>query len=109
MTGRQFRKLALSLPEAIEKEHGGHPDFRAPGVSGKIFATLNLEETHGVLVLTPEQQDEWMRSEPGLFVPCSGAWGERGCTQVKLKSAKVGMMRKAVKMAWENRVGKKRK
>lgn len=109
MTSRQFRKLALSLPEAIEKEHGGHPDFRAPGAGGKIFATLNFEETHGVLVLTPEQQDEWMRSAPQLFVPCKGAWGERGCTQIELKKVTVGTMGEALKMAWGNRVGKKRK
>jgi hypothetical protein len=36
MTADKFRKLALALPEAIEAEHMGHPDFR---VGGKIFAT----------------------------------------------------------------------
>ena len=37
MTANDFRKLALSFPEAIESAHMRHPDFR---VGGKIFATL---------------------------------------------------------------------
>jgi predicted DNA-binding protein (MmcQ/YjbR family) len=36
MTEDDFRKLALSLPEAEESSHMNHPDFR---VGGKIFAT----------------------------------------------------------------------
>lgn len=60
-------------------------------------------------VLTPEQQEDWMASEPQLFVPCKGAWGARGCTQIELKQATVGTIRKALKMAWEIRVANKRK
>ena len=37
MTVDEFRKMALSLPEALEAAHMGHADFR---VRGKIFATL---------------------------------------------------------------------
>src|SRR4051812_7307777 len=37
VTANAFRQLALSLPEAMEGSHMGHPDFR---VRGKIFATL---------------------------------------------------------------------
>jgi hypothetical protein len=37
MTPDEFRRLALALPEAVESEHMGHPDFR---VRKKIFATL---------------------------------------------------------------------
>jgi len=35
MTANDFRKLALSLPQATEQSHMDHPDFR---VGGKIFA-----------------------------------------------------------------------
>jgi hypothetical protein len=34
-----FRRLALSLPEAAEGAHMGHPDFR---VRNKIFASLGV-------------------------------------------------------------------
>jgi hypothetical protein len=41
MTPDAFRRLALSLPEAAEIGHMGHPDFR---VRGKIFATLGYPD-----------------------------------------------------------------
>ena len=41
MTGADFRRIALSMPEAVEGAHFGNPDFR---VGGKIFATLALEK-----------------------------------------------------------------
>ena len=37
MTSEEARRLALSLPEAVEQDHHGRPSFR---VAGKIFATL---------------------------------------------------------------------
>jgi hypothetical protein len=37
MTANDFRGIALSFPEAAEKSHMDHPDFR---VTGKVFATL---------------------------------------------------------------------
>jgi hypothetical protein len=33
-----FRRIAMSFPEAMESAHMNHPDFR---VGGKIFATLS--------------------------------------------------------------------
>jgi hypothetical protein len=41
MTGTDFRRIALSMPEAVEGAHFGNADFR---VDGKIFATLALEK-----------------------------------------------------------------
>jgi hypothetical protein len=49
-----FRRLALALPEAEERAHGGRPDFR---VRGKVFATLGWPDAeYGMVKLTPEQQ-----------------------------------------------------
>ena len=54
MTPDGFRRLALSLPEAIESAHMGHPDFR---VGGRIFATLGSpDSSHGMVKLKPDQQ-----------------------------------------------------
>ena len=41
MTASQFRKIAIGLPDAEERAHMGHPDFR---VAGKIFATLGYPD-----------------------------------------------------------------
>jgi hypothetical protein len=42
MTPDGFRKLALSLPEAVETSHFNRPDFR---VRKKVFATLAYPNT----------------------------------------------------------------
>jgi len=75
MTADEFRGLALSLPEAVEGAHVGHPDFR---VRGKIFATLEPAEDWGMVKLTADQQALFVRTEPGVFQPVNGGWGRRG-------------------------------
>ena len=73
MTADGFRRVALALPEAIENAHMSHPDFRA---GGKIFATLGYPDAgYGMVKLTPEQQELFMRVAPGVFAPAKGAWG----------------------------------
>jgi hypothetical protein len=100
MTAGQFRSLVLSLPQACESAHMGHPDFR---VRGKIFATLGYpDEGWGMVKLTPEQQREFVGSKPGVFEPVAGAWGERGATCVHLASATEAVLRLAVVAAWRN-------
>jgi hypothetical protein len=104
MTGMEFRKLALSFPEAVESEHMGHPDFR---VGGKIFATLGPDEDWGMAKLKPEQQESYMSAAPAIFKPASGAWGRGGSTIVHLAAAKKPMVRKALMEAWLNTAPKK--
>jgi hypothetical protein len=104
VTAAQFRKLALSLPEAVEAEHMGHPDFR---VGGKIFATLGPDEKWGMVKLPPDQQASLMASEPNVFQPASGAWGKNGSTIVRLRPAKVLTVRHALLAAWRNTAPKK--
>jgi len=99
MTGNQFRKMALSLPEASESAHMGHPDFR---VLGKIFATLWPDESWGMVKLTPEQQEQFIEAEPGVFMPVKGGWGRRGATLVHLAPATSETLRPALVAAWRN-------
>jgi hypothetical protein len=99
MTAQEFRELALSLPEAAEDAHMGHPDFR---VRGKIFATLGPDEAWGMAKLTPDQQALFVRSEPDVFQPVNGAWGRRGCTYVRLEEATEPSVRHALVAAWRN-------
>ncbi len=81
MTAANFRRIALSMPEAVEGSHFGQADFR---VGGKIFATLALEsEGYGVLLLTPEQQAGMVEDEPNIFSPVPGGWGRKGATRVR--------------------------
>lgn len=100
MTPAAFRKLALGLPEAAEKAHMGHPDFR---VRGKIFASLgHPDATWATVKLTPEEQGVMMDAEPDAFVPAAGAWGRRGWTQVRLAALDATTARSALAAAWRN-------
>jgi hypothetical protein len=100
MTPEDFRRLALSFPETVEHAHMNHPDFR---VSGKIFATLGYPDlAWGMVKLTPEQQHNFIKSEPAVFAPSKGAWGLRGSTLVKLKVAKKTTVQTALTAAWRN-------
>jgi hypothetical protein len=99
MTAEDFRRLALSMPGAIERAHMGHPDFRA---NGRIFATLHSDDHWGMVKLTPDEQKAFMRMGPGMFVPSSGAWGRQGCTNVRLDSADEATVRGAMILAWES-------
>jgi hypothetical protein len=100
MTAAEFRRIALSLPEAVENAHQDHPDFR---VNGKIFATLGYpDKSWGMVKLFPDQQARFVKAEPKGFVPAAGAWGKRGSTCVNLKNAKKQIVQKAMQAAWEN-------
>jgi len=104
MTPDKFRRLALDLEGASEREHMGHPDFR---VAGKIFATLGYpDENWGMVKLTPEQQRSFVAMAPETFRACKGSWGERGATNVQLEAAKITVVRAALDAAWRNVVHK---
>jgi hypothetical protein len=103
MTADDFRSLALSMQGAIERAHMGHPDFRA---NGRIFATLHADDRTGMVKLAPEEQREFMRTNPKMFEPSSGAWGRQGCTSVHLKAADASTLRAAMTLAWQNAMAK---
>lgn len=101
----QFRKLACTLPEAVESSHMGTPDFR---VGGRIFATLYGESKgRGVLKLTPEQQADFVAERPETFEPVQGGWGRNGMTFIILEPAEQETLRDALATAYRNVAGKK--
>ena len=99
MTPAGFRKIVLGLPNVVEASHMSHPDFRA--ANGRIFATLNEDETRGMASLTPEQQADLMSRAPEIFVPAAGAWGRGGSTMIVLKNAEAEIVGEAVTLAWQ--------
>jgi hypothetical protein len=103
---QDFRRIVLGLQDAVEASHMGHPDFR---VNGRIFATLKQDETKGMVVLTPEQQERFVREHPSAFEPESGAWGRSGCTRVDLQSVNEETLGEAVTLARQNAVAKGRR
>ncbi|MGK2856877.1 MAG: MmcQ/YjbR family DNA-binding protein [Thermoanaerobaculia bacterium] len=104
MTETEFRKLALSLPEAEEKSHMGHPDFR---VGGKIFATLGHQKGLAVVMFTPDLQETFMHAAPDVFAPVGGGWGRGGATTIELKRCGKTVARDALIAAWGRRAPKR--
>jgi hypothetical protein len=100
MTSTRFRRVALSLPGAVEGSHQGHADFR---VGKRIFATLGYpDDTWGMVKLTPEQQSVLVEAEPEIFRPVPGGWGKQGNTNVRLASADPTTLKSALTLAWGN-------
>ena len=79
----------------------GHPDFRA---NGKIFATLYPDGEHGMVKLTPEQQQDFMSTDDDVFAPASGGWGRQGCTTVRLALVDEDKLGEAMTLALQNTV-----
>jgi hypothetical protein len=104
MTAAEFRRIALSMPQASENAHMEHPDFR---VGGKIFATLGYPDNeHGMVILPPGEQARLVQTYPKIFTPAKGAWGKRGSTSVRLQAVDEATLRKAIETAWRKRAPK---
>lgn len=104
MRAKDFRRLALGMTDAIEGAHMGHPDFR---VNGRIFATLHADDQWGMVKLTRDQQQRFVRDDPETFVPEPGAWGRQGCTAVRLDSLNDEVLGEAMTLAWQNAMAKR--
>ncbi len=82
----------------------GAVDFR---VGGRIFATLaSVKQGYGNLMLTLEQQAEFVGEQPDVFLPVAGGWGRMGATHIRLDVAKEDVLVGALHTAWKLRVEK---
>jgi hypothetical protein len=102
-TAKDFRRIALGMRDTAEAAHMSHPDFR---VNGRIFASLTQDESRGMVVLTPDQQQTFVGAHRGSFEPESGAWGRSGCTRVHLRRIDEETLGEALTLAWQNGVAK---
>ena len=79
----------------------GAADFR---VGGRIFATLASQSGgYGNLMLTPEQQADFVAEMPDVFLPVKGGWGRMGATHIVLAKADEDVLAGALRTAWELR------
>jgi hypothetical protein len=107
MNATDFRRIALSLEGAEEGSHMGATDFR---VGGRIFATLaSQKQGYGNLMLTPEQQADFVGELPEVFLPIPGGWGRTGMTHIRLAKANADVLTGALRTAWKLRIEKNTK
>jgi hypothetical protein len=94
----EARRLALSLPEAVEQDHHGRPSFR---VGGRIFATLWDPEHMNVML-----------DEPGILTAVQGhpdvcaevMWGKRlAAVRVTLPVVDSSLLSELLSDAWERK------
>jgi hypothetical protein len=106
MTAADFRRIALSLERVEEYSHAGLPAFR---VGGRKFASLASQaEGYGNLMLTLEQQAEFVEAAPEIFLPIPGGWGKMGHTHIRL-AASEDVLTGALRTAWKLRIDKNAK
>ena len=55
-----------------------------------------------MLILTPEQQAEFMHDRPVVFSPAAGAWGRQESTLIALAKATSAILRPAIAAAHQN-------
>ena len=103
ITREDFRRLALSMPGAVESAHMGHPDFR---VGKLMFASMDYPKPgQAVLKLTLDQRATLIATEPAVFAPVLGGWGKHGATIMHLDHADESSARNAIRLAYGNLVG----
>ena len=91
-----FRELALSLPEAIEKETWGHPTFR---VRNKMFASAASDGSTATVKSTLDEQRALTQMDPETFkVPAYV--GKHGWIGIALDRVDPDELRELTVEAW---------
>ena len=94
----EARRLALSLPEAIEQDHHGRPSFR---VAGRIFATLWDPEHMNVMLDEPGIRTA-VQTHPDLCAEVM--WGKRlAAVRVTLPAVEPKLLSELLADAWEGK------
>lgn len=92
------RRLALQLPEAVEKAHHNISSFR---VGDKIFATIP-DDQHLHVMLSSEHIDMAISVMPQAFEELW--WGKRLVgVRVNLSGAKLDLLGELLRIAWQNK------
>jgi hypothetical protein len=102
MTVDEFRALALSLPQSIEKPHFERASFRVDAPRGKTFATLLEADATANVFLTVEEQEMLISAEPQIFSKVPNKWGDKGATTMALAKLDETTALSALKMSWRH-------
>src|SRR5436190_1282957 len=98
ITIKAAREALLALPEAVEHQHFGRPDFR---IKKKIFATLHEDKNLVVVKLTVIDQSVFCAFDESVIFPVPGGWGRQGYTYINLKKINKPMLNDALLTAWK--------
>ncbi|MDX6721539.1 MAG: hypothetical protein QOJ63_3793 [Solirubrobacteraceae bacterium] len=98
MTSAEARRLALALPQAVERDHHGMASFR---VRGKIFATVP-DERHLRVMADEGDILAAVAEDPAACSPLT--WGGRvACVVVELALASPQLVEELLTDAWRRK------
>jgi hypothetical protein len=103
ITAEELRQVALSLPEAEERETWGEATFR---VRDKIFVTLSANGQVAGVKASLEDQEELIASDPQTFAVAHYT-GRFGWVSVQLSTVDPGEMRELIIEAWRRTAPKR--
>ena len=102
-TGKDLRRLALSLEGTTEAPHFDRKAFRAK----RIYVTLAADEKTANFMFTPEEPEFTCMMAPHAFAPVPNAWGKRGATTGILSKLTIAELEDALRTAWRRAMSKK--
>ena len=79
----------------------------AGGMDHIAIGGLHLDDDLGMVKLTPDAQQKFVRENPSSFTPENGAWGRQGCTRVQLTAVDEDTLGEAMTLAWQDAVKKR--
>lgn len=102
-TGRDLRRIALSLEGTTEAPHFDRAAFKVK----RTYVTLAADGRSANLKLLPEEQEFKCLLAPDAFAPVAGGWGRLGWTTMTLAKIGTAELHDALEMAWRHAVAKK--
>lgn len=105
MTPAAFRKLALSMPGAVELPHFERTSFR---IGKKIFATMKPDGSEAMIPVRPLTRCfEFIESDPDIFFSYGGWTLRNGSLGIRLRRAKPRLVKALIREAWSRIAPKK--
>jgi YjbR protein len=101
-TGRDLRRIALSLEGTTEAPHFDRAAFKV----ARIYVTLASDGRTANFKFTPDEQVFKCMMAPEAFAPIANAWGRQGWTTANLSKLSAAELKSALETAWAHAVKK---
>lgn len=95
-SAEEFRRFALALPEAEERETWGHPTFR---IRDKMFAALSDDGASASVKATKDEQKALLAEEPEIF-SFPAYVGRHGWVGIDVTRIDADHLRELITEAW---------
>lgn len=102
-TGKDLRRIALSLEGTTEAPHFDRAAFRVH----RIYVTLAADGRTANFKFTPDEQALKCTVAGDAFAAVPNAWGRQGWTTATLSKLSIAELRHALEIAWAHAARKK--